>query len=69
MQNALEEKADDRLKNIVATIQDEQNKIIRADEINQLKKGVFLDNKILVKASRVKLRKVDNMNQNSFVEC
>lgn len=29
--NALEEKADDRLKNIVATIQDEQNKIIRAD--------------------------------------
>ena len=34
MQNALEEKADDRLKNIVATIQDEQNKIIRAD-INQ----------------------------------
>ena len=30
MQNALEEKADDRLKNIVATIQDEQNKIIRA---------------------------------------
>ena len=28
--NALEEKADDRLKNIVATIQDEQNKIIRA---------------------------------------
>lgn len=44
------------------------NKIIKADEINQLKKGVFLDNKILVKASRVKLRKVDNMNQNSFVE-
>lgn len=34
LQNALEEKADDRLKNIVATIQDEQNKIIRAD-INQ----------------------------------
>ena len=31
LQNALEEKADDRLKNIVATIQDEQNKIIRAD--------------------------------------
>ena len=30
-QNALEEKADDRLKNIVATIQDEQNRIIRAD--------------------------------------
>ena len=30
LQNALEEKADDRLKNIVATIQDEQNKIIRA---------------------------------------
>ena len=29
LQNALEEKADDRLKNIVATIQDEQNKIIR----------------------------------------
>ena len=28
LQNALEEKADDRLKNIVATIQDEQNKII-----------------------------------------
>ena len=34
LQNALEEKADDRLKNIVATIQDNQNKIIRAD-INQ----------------------------------
>lgn len=31
LQNALEEKADDRLKNIVATIQEEQNKIIRAD--------------------------------------
>ena len=31
LQNALEEKADDRLKNIVATIQDEQNKIIRSD--------------------------------------
>ena len=31
LQNALEEKADDRLKNIVATIQDEQNKIIRAE--------------------------------------
>lgn len=30
LQNALEEKADDRLKNIVATIQNEQNKIIRA---------------------------------------
>lgn len=30
LQNALEEKADDRLKNIVATIQDEQNRIIRA---------------------------------------
>ena len=30
LQNALEEKADDRLKNIVATIQGEQNKIIRA---------------------------------------
>ena len=30
LENALEEKADDRLKNIVATIQDEQNKIIRA---------------------------------------
>ena len=29
LQNALEEKADDRLKNIVATIQDEQNKIIK----------------------------------------
>lgn len=30
LENALEEKADDRLKNIVSTIQDEQNKIIRA---------------------------------------
>ena len=30
LESALEEKADDRLKNIVATIQDEQNKIIRA---------------------------------------
>ncbi len=36
LQNALEEKADDRLKNIVATIQDEQNKIIRADLNNPL---------------------------------
>ena len=31
LQNALEEKADDRLKNIVATIQEEQNNIIRAN--------------------------------------
>ena len=31
LQIALEEKADDRLKNIVATIQTEQNSIIRAD--------------------------------------
>ena len=31
LQNAISEKADERLKNIVATIQDEQNKIIRAD--------------------------------------
>jgi len=31
LQVALEEKADDRLKNIVATIQEEQNSIIRAD--------------------------------------
>ena len=31
LQDALEEKADDRLKNIVATIQGEQNRIIRAD--------------------------------------
>jgi DNA helicase-2/ATP-dependent DNA helicase PcrA len=31
LQIALEEKADDRLKNIVATIQAEQNNIIRAD--------------------------------------
>lgn len=30
LESALEEKADDRLKNIVATIQDEQNRIIRA---------------------------------------
>lgn len=30
LQEALEEKADDRLKNIVATIQEEQNEIIRA---------------------------------------
>lgn len=30
LESALEEKADDRLRNIVATIQDEQNKIIRA---------------------------------------
>lgn len=30
LEDALEEKADDRLKNIVATIQEEQNKIIRA---------------------------------------
>lgn len=44
------------------------SRIIKADEINQLKKGVFIDNTTLVKASRVKLRKVDNMNQNSFVE-
>ncbi len=36
LQNALEEKADDRLKNIVATIQDEQNRIIRADINNPL---------------------------------
>ena len=44
------------------------NRIIKIDEINKLKKGVLIDNKTLVKASRVKLRKVDNVNQNSFVE-
>lgn len=36
LQNAISEKADDRLKNIVATIQEEQNKIIRAGMNNPL---------------------------------
>ena len=42
--------------------------IIKGDEINKLKTGVIIDTNFLVKASRVKLRKVDNKNQNSFVE-
>lgn len=36
LQSAISEKADDRLKNIVATIQEEQNKIIRAGMNNPL---------------------------------
>lgn len=44
------------------------NGIIKGEEINKLKNGVLIDDKFLVKASRVKLRKVDNKNQTSFVE-
>ena len=42
--------------------------VIKGEEINKLKKGVLIDKNVLVKASRVKLRKVDTKNQNSFVE-
>ena len=42
--------------------------IIKGEEINKLKNGVLIDKNVLVKASRVKLRKVDNKNQSSFVE-
>lgn len=41
--------------------------IIKGEEINKLKKGITLDGK-LVKASRVKLKKVDNTTNKSLVE-
>ena len=37
--------------------------IIKGEQINKLKNGIKLDNK-LVKASRVKLKKVDNIDKN-----
>lgn len=42
--------------------------IIKGSEIEQLKKGIIIDNNIKVSASRVKLRKVDNNSKSSFVE-
>ena len=42
--------------------------VIKGEQINKLKNGVLIDGNILVKASRVKLRKVDNQNDSSFVE-
>lgn len=44
------------------------NGIIKGDEINKLKNGVLIADKLVVRASRVKLRKVDTKNQSSFVE-
>ena len=41
--------------------------IIKGDQINQLKNGVYLDDK-LVKALRVKLKKVDTLKNTSMVE-
>ncbi len=41
--------------------------IIKGEQINKLKNGIKLDNK-LVKASRVKLKKVDNTTNKSLVE-
>lgn len=42
--------------------------IIKGEEIQKLKTGVLIGDGILVKASRVKLRKVDVKSQASFVE-
>lgn len=42
--------------------------IIKGSEIEQLKKGIIIDDNIKVSASRVKLRKVDNDSKSSFVE-
>lgn len=42
--------------------------VIKGEEIKELKSGVIIDGKIVVKASRVKLRKTDLKNQTSFVE-
>lgn len=42
--------------------------IIKGAEIEQLKKGVTIDGNVKVKATRVKLRKVDNDSKKSFVE-
>lgn len=42
--------------------------IIKGTEIEQLKKGVIIDENVKVKATRVKLRKVDNDSKKSFVE-
>ena len=41
--------------------------IIKGEQINRLKNGITLDGK-LVKASRVKLKKVDNTTNKSLVE-
>lgn len=42
--------------------------VIKGEEIKELKSGVIIDGNIVVKASRVKLRKTDLKNQTSFVE-
>lgn len=42
--------------------------IIKGEAIQKLKSGVSIDKNVVVKASRVKLRKVDNNSKNSFVE-
>lgn len=42
--------------------------IIKGEDIKKLKGGIKIDNEVLVKASRVKLRKTDLKNQTSFVE-
>ncbi len=43
------------------------NGIIKGEQINTLKKGIMLDN-VLVKPSRVKLKKVDSTKNTSMVE-
>jgi len=42
--------------------------VIKGEAIQKLKSGVIIDKNVIVKASRVKLRKVDNNSQTSFVE-
>lgn len=44
------------------------DRIITGNELKKLKHGVVIDDGISVKATRVKLRKVDNKNDNSIVE-
>ena len=43
------------------------NGIIKGEQINKLKDGVMIDD-VLVKASRVKLKKVDSAKNTSMVE-
>ena len=44
------------------------DRIIKPDEVKKLKQGVLIDDNVLVKASRVKVRKIDYNNENCLVE-
>ena len=44
------------------------DRIIKSDEVKKLKQGVLIDGSVLVKASRVKVRKIDYKNENCLVE-